>query len=949
VGGVHEIGDRHFAGVTTHYLLAYLRSRLSPEAVEDVLSRAGEHRSVEELTDDTSWSSYAQMRRLLEEGARAVGGAPALRHVGTAPLVTMPDFTSVLQSLGSPASLFGELSELARHFSPILSMSTREVSSTEWICELRFEEGFEPFTEYCDFTCGMLGVVPHVFGLGFGEAREEACMTQGAPACSFRIRWDDRDLQRIAEHYQLRTEVLEARLEGLQAVVADLVSGDELEVVLQRIVASAARAVSAPAYVLALEALPAAAKRVYAHGLADANAAPIADVLLNANGDDEATRITVDVASPRRGYGRLAAIHRRGGRFLPQEKSILQAYARLAAAALDSATALEESRRQEMTARSLLALSISLSELMTVDEVAARCVRAVPAVVDCDRAAVFLVDEVTGNARVVAHMGYPPEAESRLRAVSTPVRNPADDAVASAGLPQSSATVRDLASAVGSVGAIVVPIVSNAERIGWLSASVTEDADRLENDPEALERLRGLAALAGTAVRNAGLVEQIRHQALHDALTGLPNRALVLDRVEQMVSRARRRFGVPSVLFIDLDGFKEINDTLGHTAGDQLLRAVAARLEAVLRHSETIGRLGGDEFVVLTEGDTNGPAPELVAERLLDVLREPFEIAGLSVKVTASIGIAVGDRSAPGELLRDADIALYRAKASGKNRHVVFAPEMHAAVLDHRQLELDLRAALALDEFFLVYQPICSLETRAVTGVEALLRWRHPTRGVVQPALFIPMLEETGMIVDVGRWVLHTACAQAAAWHRSGHPLDLSVNVSAKQLDHDDFIADVHGALEATGLHPSALVLEITESVAMRDADATAVRLSRFKDLGVRVAIDDFGTGYSSLAHLRRFPVDSLKIDRSFIAGIRESPETEALVHMLVQLGKTLAIETVAEGIEDYDQYSHLRREHCDSGQGFLIARPLEVSDVEGFLRAPEAWAGERTPEERAG
>ena len=343
-----------------------------------------------------------------------------------------------------------------------------------------------------------------------------------------------------------------------------------------------------------------------------------------------------------------------------------------------------------------------------------------------------------------------------------------------------------------------MPIVSNGEMIGWLSASVTHTPDRLESDTEVAVPLRGLAALAATAVRNARLIDQIRHQALHDALTGLPNRTLVLDRVEQMVSRARRHFGVPSVLFIDLDGFKEINDTLGHTAGDLLLRAVGARLEAVLRRSETIGRLGGDEFVVLAEGDSNGPAPELVAERLLEVLREPFDVAGTTVAVTASIGIAIGDRSTPGELLRDADIALYQAKASGKNRHIVFAPEMHAAVLDHRQLELDLRAALDRDEFFLVYQPICSLETRAVTGVEALIRWQHPIRGVVYPDVFIPLLEETGMIVEVGRWVLRTACAQAAMWRDHGYDLDLAVNVSGKQLDHDSFVIDVHETLAST-------------------------------------------------------------------------------------------------------------------------------------------------------
>jgi diguanylate cyclase (GGDEF)-like protein len=559
----------------------------------------------------------------------------------------------------------------------------------------------------------------------------------------------------------------------------------------------------------------------------------------------------------------------------------------------------------------------------------------------------MLVDADAGVARVAAHHGYPESLDEDLRNFALPLTGATPSTTRTFMLETATPKVQAVVHSVGDTGAAAVPITSNGELIGWLSASVTDDPDRLQRDPEVAVRLRGLAGQAATAVRNARLLDQIRHQALHDALTGLPNRALVLDRVEQMLARARRNFSTAHVLFIDLDGFKEINDTLGHAAGDQLLRAVAARLAAVLRRSETIGRLGGDEFVVLAEGDNRGPAPELVADRLLEVLREPFDVSGVTVAVTASIGIAIGDRSSPGELLRDADIALYQAKAAGKNRHVVFQPEMHAAVLDHRQLDLDLRSALANDEYFLEYQPILCLGTRAVTGVEALLRWQHPTRGVVQPATFIPILEETGLILDVGRWVLHTACEQAAAWHRRGYALDLSVNVSGKQLESESFVHDLEEALEATGLDPHALVLEITESVAMRDTEGTAMRLTMFKALGVRVAIDDFGTGYSSLAHLRRFPVDALKIDRSFIAALRESAETEALVHMLVQLGKTLDLETVAEGIELHEQFSHLQAEHCDSGQGFLIARPLSPSEVEAFLAHSAVW-DDRPPGEQA-
>ena len=342
--------------------------------------------------------------------------------------------------------------------------------------------------------------------------------------------------------------------------------------------------------------------------------------------------------------------------------------------------------------------------------------------------------------------------------------------------------MRDLATSVGSVGATAVPIVSNGEMIGWLSASVTHTPARLEDDTEVAVRLRGLAALAATAVRNARLIDQIRHQALHDALTGLPNRTLVLDRVEQMLARAPAPLRRPERRCSSTSTASRRSTTRSATPPATSSCAPSrARLEAVLRRSETIGRLGGDEFVVLAEGDTQRSRAR--ARRRTAARSPPRAVRRWPVPRSRSPR-ASASRSAiataPGELLRDADIALYQAKASGKNRHIVFAPEMHAAVLDHRQLELDLRAALDRDEFFLVYQPICSLETRAVTGVEALIRWQHPSRGVVYPDVFIPLLEETGMIVEVGRLgAAHRVRASGDVARPRIH-LDLAVNVSAQ-------------------------------------------------------------------------------------------------------------------------------------------------------------------------
>jgi diguanylate cyclase (GGDEF)-like protein len=424
--------------------------------------------------------------------------------------------------------------------------------------------------------------------------------------------------------------------------------------------------------------------------------------------------------------------------------------------------------------------------------------------------------------------------------------------------------------------------------------------------------------------------------ATHDALTGLPNRTLILDRIEQTLTRTRLNQEPVAALFIDLDNFKAINDSLGHGVGDELLCAVASRLEGVIRETDALGRLGGDEFVVVADGLSLAAGPELIAERLLEAFKEPFTLSGAEetrVFVKASIGIATGGRASAEELLRDADIAMYRAKWGGTNRYLVFESEMQDEVQSRMEIEMDLQGALENEEFFLVYQPTFDLESMKPTGVEALIRWRRPGRGVVQPEEFIPLLEESGMIVDVGAWVLREACTQGAKWQDGGYSLGMSVNVSALQLDTDDLLAHVEEALRLSGFEASALTIEITETTLMRNVEETARRLASLKDLGIRIAVDDFGTGYSSLAHLQQFPVDMLKIDRSFISRLSEGCEGEILLHTLVQLGKALAIETTAEGIERPQDLSLIKSEACDSGQGFLFTRPLTAQDADAFFR----------------
>jgi diguanylate cyclase (GGDEF)-like protein len=429
--------------------------------------------------------------------------------------------------------------------------------------------------------------------------------------------------------------------------------------------------------------------------------------------------------------------------------------------------------------------------------------------------------------------------------------------------------------------------------------------------------------------------DEMEYRALHDPLTDLPNRVLVLDRAEQILARGRRQDVPVTALFVDIDDFKQINDRFGHHSGDEVLRQVGARLKTVLRDNDTVGRLGGDEFVMLIDSLGLDAAPELVAERILDVLRQPIHLPESShppVCVTASIGIATGRPPSAEGLMQDADLALYKAKAVGKDGYVKFEFAMQTAAQDRIHLEVDLGNALAAEQFFLVYQPMLDLENEQVVGVEALLRWSHPSGETVPPDAFIPFAEESGLIVSIGRWVLERACAQGAAWHEQGYPLSISVNVSARQLERAEFVQEVRAALDASGLDPAMLTLEITETVLMRKPDTTARLLEELKALGVRIAVDDFGTGYSSLAYLRQFPVDSLKIDRTFITGLALSSEAHALTHTLIQLGKALGLQTLAEGVEEHSQVRALQLEGCDLAQGFLFARPLTPDALERFL-----------------
>jgi diguanylate cyclase (GGDEF)-like protein/PAS domain S-box-containing protein len=432
--------------------------------------------------------------------------------------------------------------------------------------------------------------------------------------------------------------------------------------------------------------------------------------------------------------------------------------------------------------------------------------------------------------------------------------------------------------------------------------------------------------------------EQLQHEAMHDVLTGLPNRAMFIDHLELAIARAQRneerKF---AVLYVDLDRFKIINDSLGHSVGDQLLKEVAARLWNCVRAGDTVARLGGDEFVILLEDVYQEAEAIDVAERIKSELVVPFTLNGREVFTTVSIGVASSWTSyhqAEG-LIRDADAAMYRAKSLGKNRHEIYDSVMHAQVNDLLQMETALRLAVERREFMVYYQSIVDLETFKISGFEALVRWNHPEKGFISPANFIPLAEETGLIVEIGEWVLREACQQMERWQKifpSDPPLFVSVNLSSKQFIQSDLIHRVTQIIKETKINPEGLKLEITESAVMDDVDSATEMLKKLRALGVKLSIDDFGTGYSSLSYLHRFPIDTLKVDRSFVVNMSEDSENVEIVRTIVSLAQNLGMNVIAEGVETKEQLAALRKLGCENGQGYLFSKPVAAKAAENLI-----------------
>ncbi len=581
---------------------------------------------------------------------------------------------------------------------------------------------------------------------------------------------------------------------------------------------------------------------------------------------------------------------------------------------------LDTLRQRERLLETLLAIQRDIAHRVPLQQVLDAITAGASGMLEGDFVALVLVDALTPD-------------QPRIPSISGRVTGRERDALVLSVATESIARDQVVArpAAPDSVGLIAAPVHASGKIIGSL---VTGAGDNPEHRSERQDLLSAFAEQVSLALNDATTLRMMQ-EAAYDSLTGLASRPLFLDRLREALNAGADRGHEVSVLFIDLDRFKAVNDTLGHKAGDDLLAGVADRLRSCIRGTDIAARLGGDEFAVLledTEGDSSGLR---VAEKVLASLQRPFRISGKDIFGSASIGIShgrAGDCIAA-ELLGQADVAMYQAKKEGSRRAVVFQQQMQAEIAERLELQGDLRSALGTEALWIQYQPLMSLRTGHPVGVEALARWTHPQRGLISPATFIPIAEETGIIVELGRWMLRESCRQVAQWRASTAPqLGLSVNVSGRQLTDGQFTNDVVAVLAETGLPARALTLELTETILMDDPADSQQRLSELKRLGVRLAIDDFGTGYSSLAYLRQFPVDELKIDKSFIDTIGKAEQDLAIVRTVVELARILGLRTTAEGIETELQAELLRRLECTSGQGYHFARPLHVATVADFL-----------------
>jgi diguanylate cyclase (GGDEF)-like protein len=938
------VDAREMSGVTTRLTVGYVRERGGEQAVAALLARAGERRTMAELEDERGWSSYAQWLALLEAAVAVLGDHETARRIGASVVSQRVGGASrvVVRALGSVEAVYRHARGAAAKFSTMKTVEPLEVGRSHARIAVRLADGHPPHTLDCDFSAGVLTQVPALFGLAPATVDHEPCRARGGPACEFRLTWSPRrrlgrgDRRRRLAALEDDNALLSAQLESFQQTVADLVAPGDLGSLLHTLAARSAAAVHAQRVLLAIRVDEGADPMVHADGFPPSEAASTAADLLEDRIAEHPNRLVAEVASSRRGYGRILAENPPGLAYLPGERRLLEAHARLAAAALDAAVALEDANRGRLVATELLRLARSLADAASEAAVADRLGAATPVLAGADAGLVFRHDPAAGTMTTASVTGLPKPAVAALhdwqvRPSDTPEleRFFAEPGVRVYDLASADPFVRDTLAGLGGTRAVVAPLIAGEQLLGVVVAMWLAGRPLPPLDPNLPERLHGLADHGATALQRTRLTDQVRHQALHDALTGLPNQALFTDRLDQALAAARRGRRHLAVAFLDLNRFKQVNDTLGHPAGDALLQQVADRLTATVRSSDTVARLGGDEFTVLFADLEREDLAAEAAARVRDAFAAAFQIDGQPLFVAPSIGLAVfpPDGDQPDELLSNADAAMYQAKRRGSLTAHRYTSELHVEAAEQLSLETDLHMAVTSGQLRVLYQPQVTLATGRFVGAEALVRWAHPARGLLSPDAFIPLAERTGLIVEVDLQVLAEACRQRRRWADQGLDLTVAVNVSGRTLDDPEAVAAIARVLDSSGTPPGAIEVELTESTSMQhDTDLPAI-LDRLKALGVRLAVDDFGTGYSMLSWLHQLPIDRLKIDRSFVGRLGPGADS-AVVAAIVAMAHNLDLEVVAEGVETLAQADLLRSFGCAVAQGYLFGRPVEAAEL---------------------
>ncbi|HET6963532.1 MAG TPA: EAL domain-containing protein [Acidimicrobiales bacterium] len=913
-------------------LLQYLERAGGPGLVGQVMAAAGSTRPIEEIRA-ARWGTRDEVLGLAAAAADLTGDHDIGRRVGEEMFrmsVSDPATRAFFISQGSPGAALDGVLDYTVKMGRGRTYRVLSRDAGGCVVEGEYESSTLGHPFFCGLALGYWPMLATLFG-AVGTGIHPRCQARGDDTCTFVIRWDP-DAALATNEVEAADAELRRRIrtfEEMQSVAEDLARAADLPSLAECILDAVDDIIAAPQLLVAITAQAGRPPVVASRGLGRGAAEATALALLEGRPGPGA----VIASAPLGAFGLVAALAPGATTVSKTSSRLLDAFARHAGARIEAVLSRQQAEESRQTASALLLLARSLSETTTETDVWECLVRAVPSLVGSDHAAVLRWNADDLSLRTVAYVGPPDQPPQQEFSAS---QVPALYEMAARPTP----FVLHRSTAIGFIADamalwdedvdVVVPLVEKGDFLGFICAGY-QDGRKLDRDA-AFARIEGAAGLAATAFTNARLLEEIRHQALHDDLTGLPNRVLLEDRVRQGLKEAKRHGRKVALLFLDLDRFKNVNDSMGHEFGDILIQAAAGRIRGCLRESDVFARMGGDEFVIVLQEVSGADDARLVATKILEDLRRPFEIGGRDLYISASIGVAVypEDGGDYGALLQAADGSMYAAKSAGRNTVTRKQPAPGQSDGEKRlSLETELHRALESDGITVVYQPQVAMADLKLVGVEALVRWEHPSLGALPPSEFLPIAEECGLMPRLDRLVRRMAFRQARAWQETIGSVMVAVNVSAQTLCRPSLLDEMAADLRECGVDPTTIEVELTEGMVGDDELIPVV--DGLADMGLRVAIDDFGTGASVFARLQRLPLHTLKIDRSLIGG-REASRDWSIVAAIIDMSHSLGLTVVAEGVESAVQAGHLRKCGCDSGQGYLFGRPLPVDEVEKVM-----------------